>query len=294
MSVALLAAACGGSDGSSPVNGPEDAPRAWEEVVATERAFAARALEVGGKQAFIEFISPQGILFRPEPVPGLSALEEGPEFGATLEWAPEVAFVSADGDLGFTSGPFRSTPDAGGVIGTGRYFTLWRRAADGSFRFEVDVGVTGPATGGFPASVRALGSLDQGDVGELTDDGGLLVLDGRMREHFAMGNVAGLRQLTLDSDLRVMRTGREPGSGPAAFLESSTRTAAGGGLVWRAMGARTADDNSLGYVYGVAGRPTPSDPAAGSGPVQAFLHVWRRTPDGGWALLVSLLGVPGT
>jgi hypothetical protein len=43
---------------------------AVDDVLAADTAFAARAGEAGQGVAFAEYLAPDGVLFRPEPVPG--------------------------------------------------------------------------------------------------------------------------------------------------------------------------------------------------------------------------------
>lgn len=289
--LALGACDTGPDPGLEP-NGPPDAPRAWEEVVITERTFARAASDLGARSAFIQHISPSGILFRPAPVAGLPALEDGPEFPGRLEWAPAVAHVSADGDLGFTSGPFRFTPDDGGVAGTGWYVTIWRRDAGESFRFELDVGVGGPAPATFPDSVAALGPLYPRTGEGHPDDGGLLALDGTYRRSYGSFNLPGLQALRFNPDVFVLREGRPAARGSQVVLAGAARANASGGLLWHAQGSRLADDGTLGYVYGMAARPAPGGAPGESGPAFPFVHIWRRLPDGSWELLLDLLGVP--
>jgi ketosteroid isomerase-like protein len=61
--------------------------------------------------------------------------------GFSINWTPESAVVSASGDLGYTMGTNRFTvPDGKGATITlhGRYVTIWRRQADGTWRCVVD------------------------------------------------------------------------------------------------------------------------------------------------------------
>src|SRR5690606_37296198 len=41
-----------------------------DDVLAADAAFAARAAEVGHHEAFVEYLADDGVLFRPEAVPG--------------------------------------------------------------------------------------------------------------------------------------------------------------------------------------------------------------------------------
>jgi len=56
-----------------------------------------------------------------------------------IEWKPDRGTVSRSGDLGFTNGPIWRRGTSGELIPTTRrYFTIWRRQADGSWKYVVD------------------------------------------------------------------------------------------------------------------------------------------------------------
>ena len=60
-----------------------------------------------------------------------------------LTWQPTMAFASAAGDLGYTLGTWQSTHynEAGkGQVTTGKYVTIWRKQADGSWKVVFDGG----------------------------------------------------------------------------------------------------------------------------------------------------------
>jgi ketosteroid isomerase-like protein len=58
-----------------------------------------------------------------------------------LVWQPEYWSAARSGDLAFTigvAGPRNGTPLATGANATGHYFTIWRRDADGKWRYVID------------------------------------------------------------------------------------------------------------------------------------------------------------
>ena len=84
---------------------------------------------------------------------GTSALREywgglmkSPGFSA--EWKASKAEVGAGGDLGYTSGAY--TLVSGGATEKGKYITVWKKQADGSWKVVEDAGNadSAPGTGG--------------------------------------------------------------------------------------------------------------------------------------------------
>jgi ketosteroid isomerase-like protein len=97
--------------------------------------------------------------------------------GPLLAWEPDVAWVSASGDLGYSRGAATLTGPDGALRWSGRYVTLWRRGADGRFRVLADLGDEDPAPLAALAreTTRSYASR-AGDLeartGRLTGDGG--------------------------------------------------------------------------------------------------------------------------
>ncbi len=133
---ALLLAACSTSVDRNEVR---DAGVTPAPVIAAERSFAARALEIGWVQAFREYAAADGQLVGPA---GLVNAQEnlallGDDGGRDLFWAPVFAGIARSGDIGFTTGPVSFDADRAPAI---QYFTVWRLQADGSWKWIYDGG----------------------------------------------------------------------------------------------------------------------------------------------------------
>ena len=114
----------------------------YTDLVAAERAFAADASARGTRAAFLAALAEDGLVFEAGPTSGRRHWESRPEDGSKLEWAPEVAEVSAGGDLGYTSGPWQFTPPgAEAPVAFGHYLSVWRKGADGRWSLLIDHGV---------------------------------------------------------------------------------------------------------------------------------------------------------
>lgn len=137
--------------GSTGVRAPRDAFPA-RAMTAADRAFAKFSTDSGGPAgAFARWIAPDGMMLGTRPVP-----PRGPEqarkafagFPATgrFEWEPiePLTRVSRDGGLGYTVGEARIAASPTDVSYS-KYLTIWRRDADGNYRFIFDIGSDRPA-----------------------------------------------------------------------------------------------------------------------------------------------------
>jgi ketosteroid isomerase-like protein len=64
-----------------------------------------------------------------------------------LTWSPVGADIAASGDLGYTYGTFEfrsKDKDGKENVDRGKYMTIWKKQADGSWKVAVDMGNSGP------------------------------------------------------------------------------------------------------------------------------------------------------
>lgn len=107
-------------------------------VIAAERAFAADGAQRGWAAAFRRAAASDAITLSPDPVNAQEQLAQFQGDGETaLDWRPAYAGIARSGDFGFTTGPFQFRGRDGIV---GHYFTVWRREADGSWKWIFDAG----------------------------------------------------------------------------------------------------------------------------------------------------------
>ena len=125
-----------------------------QDMVKTEQAFSKMAEEKTAREAFMTFIADDGLLFRPGAVNGKKWMIEHPvppsDKKPLLAWQPSFAGMSASGDMGFTTGPWESKPDRSDPKPSayGHFVTVWKKQADGTWKWVVDIGISHPQSGG--------------------------------------------------------------------------------------------------------------------------------------------------
>jgi ketosteroid isomerase-like protein len=120
--------------------GPGDLQR----LVDTEKSFAKMAAERNTKEAFLTFLADDGITFNPGPGNGKETWNKRSVTPALLTWTPEYADISANGILGYTTGPweYRAKGKDDVPSAFGHYVTLWQKQTDGNFRAVLDIGIS--------------------------------------------------------------------------------------------------------------------------------------------------------
>ena len=119
-----------------------------QEIRDMERDFAAMAETHGISEAFLHYAAEDAVLMRNDRLfIGREKLKELFEGSSSqnqdekLSWKPDFVDVSASGDLAYTYGSYvYSFKDSTGieVERKGIFHTVWKRQADGSWRFVWD------------------------------------------------------------------------------------------------------------------------------------------------------------
>jgi ketosteroid isomerase-like protein len=112
-----------------------------------EAQFAKDVAAKGGA-AFGLWCAPDAVMLGngAAPVVGRVAIEKAAGWSPRdyqLTWTPTDAMMSPSGDMGYTWGHYEGrSKDANGnpVETSGRYMTIWRKEADGSWKFVMDAG----------------------------------------------------------------------------------------------------------------------------------------------------------
>lgn len=113
-------------------------------IVEQERAFSAASVAKSTRDAFMEFLADDSLLFRPGPVPGKMFIRNRPAPPGKLVWAPTFADVASSEDIGYTTGPyeFRKAEMTETPQSWGHYVSIWRKQRDGSWKVEVELAVS--------------------------------------------------------------------------------------------------------------------------------------------------------
>lgn len=121
----------------------------WKkEIMDTEEAFSEMAGERGISEAFLGFAAKDVVINRNDSlIFGIKGLQQYYQpkpvnnKNEKLSWKPDFVDVSNSGDLGYTFGKYvYSVSDSMGNTRsvTGVFHTVWKRQADGTWRFVWD------------------------------------------------------------------------------------------------------------------------------------------------------------
>ena len=266
---------------------PEQLPQSLTQMLEAEKAFAARALDVGWKRAFLEYFAPDAIGFD-EGQAGLARdqISKAPDPPPDLQliWEPRFGDISASGDLGYLTGPVRSVRASRdkGKPRYSTYMTVWKRQRDGSFKVVMDAGIDtpGPVTfaDGFtraPHANRFTGDYDDTTPPLGTADG---LLNAELRR-----NQARAYRPNLTASARLHRPNVMPIVGEKQILQwLATQPAFTTADTRYSESARSGD---LGYTWGTYSTKSARGAASGG----FYVRVWARERNGQWKLALDVL-----
>lgn len=267
---------------------------ALESMVATELAFAKMAKDVGTRPAFSAFIADDGILFRPGPVKGKEWLAKNPAPVSAkhpwLSWYPAVADISAAGDMGYTTGPWEFRPDINDAkaVAFGNFLTVWKKQADGSWKFAIDLGISGPPPSETIAAWQPpKNSKRESKAAHATVEAEQALLRAKDSE-FSKLSATRDAKTSFNSfaapDVRVFRDEKIPFIGKTAGL--TALPAITSVWTWEPTFADVSRSGDLGYSYGtyrIASKDSPAKNVESGN----YYRIWKKQ-GGKWMVVADL------
>lgn len=244
-------------------------------VVAAERAFAADGLKLGIKASFLKHSAPDAVIFRPQPVNAHAYYEaqESDAGGPPLVWWPLLAGISRAGDFGYTTGPFTYDGKPGGS-----YFTVWKKQADGGWKWVYDGGPPADMSAAAPQGATPV-YLPVSTVKRKYPEaafGGVKAAEAKLAEA-AKRDVKAAYAQALADDARVGGSRAAPLDTPAGHEAELGKRAAQ--ITFTPLGGEAAKSGDLAWTYGAAAW------ADGSG---HYVRIWQLRK-AGWRIVYDAL-----
>jgi ketosteroid isomerase-like protein len=267
---------------------------ALQSMVDTELAFARMAAEQGIRPSFMAFIAEDGILFRPRAVRGKQWMIDHPVPPSNqhplLSWYPAVAEIARAGDLGYTTGPWEFKNDVHDAkpVAFGNFLTVWKKQADGSWKFAIDLGISGPQPNtpiaAWQPPKNSKRETKAAHASVETEQALLRVKDGEFSKLSAARDGQTAFTTFAAPDVRVFRDEKFPFIGKAAGL--TALPAKSSVWTWEPAFADVSRSGDLGYTYGtyrIASKDAPSKIMESGN----YYRMWKKQ-SGKWLVVADL------
>lgn len=264
---------------------------ALQEMVNTEQSFSKMAEEQNARDAFLAFIADDGLLFRPGAVNGKKWMQEHPvppsDKNPLLAWQPAFAGMSASGDMGFTTGPWESKADRSDdkPSGYGHFVTVWKKQADGTWKFVVDLGISHPQSGG-PQTLWQPPDANKKTTFKAVDhDTALTALLERDRNYASAQRkqaLAAVFPVYAARDVRLYRKDNLPYVGVQAATEALATPK--GRIKWQPIAGDVSNAGDLGYTHGTYEVTDDTKNVIEKG---SYVRIWKKR-NGMWRIVMDV------
>lgn len=258
------------------------------EVWQTELAFSKRTAAIGLDRTSSEFISEDGILFRPDPIRVKDIMNKNEPWPLVFRTLAEFIDVSASGDFGYAAGVYEVSthvPLTEPVM-YGFFGAVWKKGRDGKWTAAIgqDVDMGDNRLEDYPFGLVFPKGADEHkkfNYGNVSDE--KLKLVNKELEFFKawLDNPIGETYLNfLDSAARVYRDKARPALNSQSIhnLMSDIQL-----FNWKSLGSDVATSGDLGYTFGSFECQKGNDGQRGY-----YLRVWRRQPAGEWKIVLDM------
>jgi ketosteroid isomerase-like protein len=247
-----------------------------DNLINAEKSFAAYSVAHGTRDAFLNFLDSNGVVFEQgKPANGIQAWEKRKNGPMILNWRPQYVEIATSNDFGYTTGPWElkatATPDS--VIARGRFTTVWHLDADGHWKCLVDLGV-----GNSPKDLAlTVTKISKEKAGGSTSMAELLQAEKAFVDEYKSDKDAAYGSY-LSKECILNRNGLVyPATSKKAQLQMIKGSPAD--IQFEVAGSGIAPSGDLAYVYGntlLNNKP------------ENYLRIWRREKTG-WKIAVEVL-----
>ena len=241
-------------------------------LATAETAFAHESETKGMRTAFLNALSDDGIVFLPDPANGRKAWEAKKESGSLLQWQPVLAVVAANGDFGYTTGPWtfkESAEDKAAAFG--QFVSVWRREG-GTWKLLFDLGTDDP---GPPLATPTLQMADNHAPNEPAATAREALF--RQDRAYAASPAAKISAVAADG-IRLYRPEKFPMIGKAAA--EAALQAAPEAITFDDPKGDIAQSGDLGFAWGKYSMKEKTG---------YYLRIWRKNEAGQWQLALDLM-----
>ncbi len=253
-----------------------------QKIIETEKAFAQASIDKGTKNAFLEFLSKESIIFdKSTPVNGLEYWQKL-DFKGVITWQPIIAEIAGSSDLGYTVGnyQFHNTTAEEKPSSFGSFVTLWKKQADNSWKVAIDMGIPHDEVIENTANIREIYPVFK--PYELKNQ---MVLAERMvfmKDHFYWKNAKSSLnpfESHLAQNIRIYRKNFKPIIGKEnakVFLKKMYDK----NLVYTGLKAISSSAGDFVCVYGVI---------SGRGKSGTYLRIYKQEAKDAWKIMVEMV-----
>ena len=252
---------------------------AAREIARIDREYSDLSVAKGMPAASVEYFAEEGVAFAPTAVNGKKFWASRADFPGTLIWQPIFAFVSAAGELGYTTGVWELKKENEPSLGFGHYVTIWAKQRDGKWKIALDVGTENPQPREPPPNLEILAP----EITEQPRDDAhrnLRKAEGKFTDA-ARNDIGKAIVDSATDDIRVYRDKSFPAGGLVAMklmLGSEHEQ-----VTFESASSKISSSGDLYYSYGNYSEKRGNITERG-----IYVMIWRANMNGDWKIALNL------
>lgn len=259
-------------------------PGPVQALVDAELAFAKLSKDKSTREAFLEHLANDGIIFsNGEPVNGIDTWKRRPAGNGTMFWWPVFADISLAEDMGYTTGPYQMSKDkSGDPFAFGYYATVWKRNGSGLWKVVIDLGITFESPEDETLTLKTVRrSSNKGKKPLPSSKEGLTFIEQSYTQWLNETGNSFLPEY-FSRECRIHRSGSWPYTS-WKVIESIQEDRQ---FYFEPIDADVSASGDLGYTYG----RVKIESREGNVEKANYLRVWKREPDTNWKIVLDVIG----
>lgn len=255
-----------------------------QAVVDAELAFANMSKDKGTREAFIEHLASDGIVFsNGEPVNGLDVWKKRPNGNGTLFWWPVFADISLAEDMGYTTGPYHMSKDKNSEpFAFGYYSTVWKKNGSGLWKVAIDLGINFESPEDENHALKTVRrSANKGKKPLPSSKEGLTFIEQSYTQWLNETGNSFLPEY-FSRECRIHRSGYWPYTS-WKVIENIQEDRQ---FYFEPIDADVSESGDLGYTYG----RVKIESKDGNMEKANYLRVWKKEPDTNWKIVLDVIG----
>jgi ketosteroid isomerase-like protein len=254
------------------------AQKGIDNLIKTEKDFAAYSVAHSTKEAFQQFIDSNSIMFdEGKPVKAIDYWNKREKRTGVLNWHPQFAEISGSEDFGYTTGPWtfqNSIKDS--VVARGQYSTVWYLNKNNEWKFLVDFGISNTQPGSEEERILDTPKEPERVTAAIEHKAALPSADYSFNQ-LLVKKKSKAYKTWLSAVSILTRNGFLPAANSAGrkIIIDSTPS----GIKCELKGWSVSEVPDMGCTYGVV---------IINGKTENYLRIWRREK-GGWKIAVEVL-----
>lgn len=258
-----------------------------KSMVEAERSFARMAVTNGVRDAFVENLSDEAVIFRPGPVKGRPVWQQRKPISMMIRWEPEYVDIAASGDFGYSTGPaeYFNIKPLTPPIGYGYFISIWTKQANGKWKVQLDVGTEVPKLENPDIKIHFPQGADANKIFTPVQSGNeksvLIKFDEEFGKTYSAAPKFESFMKNVFKGARFYREGKYPESqidSIKMFLSESKE------LSWKPIDGAVANSGDMGYTYGSYKSQKADNAEEGY-----YFRVWKRENKEDWKIVIDML-----